>query len=157
VAPEVVVLLGGAEFAAGGQALRVMALALPPLFLNAVLLHALIAAGRASTLPRLTFVRVTAATVLALLLVPRFGIVGGAVGFVVSEVLLLVLAARACAAARFPVPVLQPFLVAVLAAAPMGALVAAVGGGLALSVLLGLAAYAVTLTLAWRFTPVLAS
>jgi O-antigen/teichoic acid export membrane protein len=157
VAPEVVVLLGGAEFAAGGQALRVMALALPPLFLNAVLLHSLIAAGRASTLPRLTFVRVTAATVLALLLVPRFGIVGGAVGFVVSEVLLLVLAARACAAARFPVPVLQPFLVAVLAAAPMGALVAAVGGGLALSVLLGLAAYALTLTLAWRFTPVLAS
>jgi len=157
VAPEVVVLLGGKEFASGGAALRVMALALPPLFLNAVLLHSLIAAGRAATLPRLTFIRVTAATVLALLLVPRFGIVGGALGFVASEVLLLVLASRACAAARFPVPVLQPFLVAVLAAVPMGALVAAVGGGLALSVLLGFVAYGLTLSLAWRFTPVLAS
>jgi O-antigen/teichoic acid export membrane protein len=157
VAPEVVILLGGREFAGGGQALRVMALALLPLFLNAVLLHALIAAGHASTLPRLTFIRVMAATLLALVLVPRFGIVGGAVGFVLSEVVLLVLAARACASVRFPVPVLQPFLLALAAAAPMGLLVAAVGGGLALSVLLGIVAYGLTLTLAWRFTPVLAS
>jgi O-antigen/teichoic acid export membrane protein len=157
VAPEVVALVGGREFAGGGPALQVMAIALVPLFLNAVLLHALIAAGHASVLPRLTFIRVMAATLLALVLVPRFGIVGGAVGFVLSEVVLLVLAARACASVRFPVPVLQPVVVALAAAAPMGLVVAAVGGGLALSVLLGVVAYGFTLAVAWRFTPVLAS
>jgi O-antigen/teichoic acid export membrane protein len=157
VAPEVIVVLGGPAFAGGASALRVMALSLLPLFLNAVLLHSLIAVGRASTLPRLTLVRVTSATLLALALVPRFGAVGGAVGFLVSELILLALAARACAGARFPVPLLQPSLVGLAAAAPMAALVALSGAGLVLSIALGLAAYAVTLAVAWRFTPGLAS
>ncbi len=153
VAPGVIVLLGGPAFAEGGAALRVMALSLLPLFLNAVLLHSLIAVGRAGVLPRLTLVRVTIATLLALVFVPRFGAVGGAFGFVISEVVLLGLAARACARAGFPVPVLKPMVVGLAAALPMAALVAAAGGGLLVSISLGFLAYTVTLALAWRFAP----
>jgi O-antigen/teichoic acid export membrane protein len=153
VAPEVIVLLGGPAFARGGAALRVMALSLLPLFLNAVLLHSLIAVGRPGLLPRLTLVRVTTATLLALVLVPRFGAMGGATGFLISEIVLLALAARACAAARFPVPVLKPILVGVLAATPMAALVAFAGAGLLVKIALGLLAYSLTLALAWRFAP----
>ena len=157
VAPEVIVLLGGPAFAGGGPTLRVMALSLLPLFLNAVLLHSLIAVGRAGLLPRLTLVRVTSATLLALVLVPRFGAMGGALGFLISEIVLLALAARACASARFPVPVLKPILVGVAAAMPMAALVATAGAGLLVSIALGLVAYALTLALAWRFTPEIAA
>jgi O-antigen/teichoic acid export membrane protein len=156
VAPQVIVLLGGPAFAAGGPALRVMALSILPLFLNAVLLHSLIAVGRAGILPRLTLVRVTIATLLALVLVPRFGAVGGAFGFFVSEAILLALAARACVTARFPVPVLKPILVGLVAATPMAALVAITGGGLLVSIALGLLAYSLTLVVAWRFTPEIA-
>ena len=157
VGPEVIVLLGGPAFAGGGPALRVMALSLLPLFLNAVLLHSLIAVGRAGVLPRLTLVRVTTATLLALVLVPRFGAVGGALGFLISETVLLALAARACASARFPVPILRPILVGVAAATPMAALVATAGAGLLVSVALGLLAYSLTLVVAWRFTPEIAA
>jgi O-antigen/teichoic acid export membrane protein len=157
VAPEVIVLLGGRSFAGGASALRVMSLSLLPLFLNAVLLHSLIAVGRAGLLPRLTLVRVTSATLLALVLVPRFGAMGGAFGFLVSEIILLALAARACASARFPVPVVKPILVGVAAALPMAALVATAGGGLLLSVALGFLAYSLTLALGWRFTPEIAA
>jgi O-antigen/teichoic acid export membrane protein len=157
VAPEVIVLLGGPAFAGGGPALRLMALSLLPLFLNAVLLHSLIAAGRAGILPRLTLVRVTTATLLALVLVPRFGAMGGAAGFLISETLLVALAARACASARFPVPVLKPMLVGLAAAVPMAALVATAGAGLLVSIALGCLAYSLTLALAWRFRPEIAA
>jgi O-antigen/teichoic acid export membrane protein len=153
VAPEVIVLLGGPAFAGGASALRVMALSLLPLFLNAVLVHSLIAVGRAGILPRLTLLRVTTATLLAFVLVPRFGALGGALGFLISEIALLALAARACATARFPVPVLRPILVGVAAALPMAALVATAGDGLLTSVTLGFLAYSLTLALVWRFKP----
>lgn len=157
VAPEVLVLLGGPAFAGGALALCVMALALLPLFLNAVLLHSLIAAGRAGMLPRLTLVRVTLASVLAFVLVPPFGAMGGALGFLISEVVLLALAIRACAAVSFPVPVLKPILVGVVAALPMAAVVATAGGGLLVSVALGLVAYLLTLAVVWRFAPEIAA
>jgi O-antigen/teichoic acid export membrane protein len=157
VAPEALVLLGGPAFAGGGLALRVMALSLLPLFLNAVLLHSLIAAGRAGILPRLTLVRVTLASLLAFALVPPYGAVGGALGFLISEMVLLALAERACAAARFPVPVLRPILIAVAAALPMAAVVATAGGGVLVSVVLGLVVYVLTLAAAWKIAPGMAA
>jgi O-antigen/teichoic acid export membrane protein len=157
VAPEALVLLGGPAFAGGGLALRVMALSLLPLFLNAVLLHSLIAAGRAGILPRLTLVRVTLASLLAFALVPPYGAVGGALGFLNSEMVLLALAERACAAARFPVPVLRPILLAVAAALPMAAVVATAGGGVLVSVVLGLVVYVLTLAAAWKIAPGMAA
>jgi len=61
------------DYAAVAAGLRVMALALPAMFLNAVVFAALIAAGRASWLPRLTAARVALAFALAIVLVPALG------------------------------------------------------------------------------------
>jgi O-antigen/teichoic acid export membrane protein len=150
VAPGLVTLVFGAEFAAAAPPLSWMALSLLPLFLNGVQTHTLIAAERASWLPRLTAVRVVVAAVLAWAIVPSYGAVGAAVGFVLSELLLLALGARACAAARLAVPVGRPILRGLVAALPMAMAVALAGLGFTLSVGLGVAVYGITLALAWR-------
>jgi O-antigen/teichoic acid export membrane protein len=151
-AAGVVSLLGTSYEPAAGP-LQVLALALVPLFMNTVLLHALIAAGHAATLPRLTGARVGMAALLALVLVPSFGAMGAAAGFLLSEALLMVLAARACAAVNFPVPVSGPLARAAALTLPMAAVVAVAGRGLALSVGLGVATYAATLAAIWRLRP----
>jgi O-antigen/teichoic acid export membrane protein len=148
-----VVSLLGASYGGAAAPLRVLALALIPLFMNTVLLHALSAAGRAGVLPRLTAARVGLAAVLAVALVPSLGATGAAAGFLVSEALLLALFARACAAAGFPVPVSGPLARAAALTVPMAAVVAAAGRGLALSVGLGVATYTVTLLATWRLRP----
>ena len=148
-----VVSLLGAGYADAAGPLRVLAVALIPLFMNTVLLHALIAAGRAAVLPRLTAARVGLAAVLAVALVPSFGATGAAAGFLVSETLMTALAARACAAAGVPVPVSGPLARALALTVPMAAVVAAAGRGLVLSVGLGLATYTATLAATWRFRP----
>lgn len=148
-----VVSLLGASYEPAAGPLRVLALALLPLFMNTVLLHALVAAGHAGTLPRLTAMRVGMAAVLAVGLIPSLGATGAAAGFLVSETLLMVLAARACAAVGFPVPVSRPLARAAVLTLPMAAVVAAAGGGLALSVGLGVATYAATLATTWRVKP----
>jgi O-antigen/teichoic acid export membrane protein len=150
VAPGLVTLVFGAEFAGAARPLSWMALSLVPLFLNGVQTHALIAAERASWLPRLTAVRVLAAAAIAWAVVPSYGAQGAAVGFVLSELLLLALGARACAAARFAVPVGGPSLRGLVAALPMAAAVALAGLGFAFSVALGVVVYGATLALAWR-------
>jgi O-antigen/teichoic acid export membrane protein len=119
VAPGVVTLLFGPEFASAGSVVRILAFALPALFLNSLLLHALMAVGRRRALPRLTGVRTAAAVLLALLLVPALDTEGAAIGFVASEWLLTALAARACRTASFPVPVVRPLLLSAAATAPM--------------------------------------
>src|SRR4029077_15306353 len=113
--------------------LRVLAVAAVPMFLNVVLMHALIAVGHASWLPPLTAQRVAAAVVLALLLIPPFGAMGAALGFLVAELALFALAARACAASGVAVPLAGPVALGAAASVPMaGALVAADGGAGAL-------------------------
>ncbi|HVR70505.1 MAG TPA: hypothetical protein VMT87_06635 [Vicinamibacteria bacterium] len=148
-----VVSLLGTGYADAAVPLRVLALSLVPLFMNTVLLHALIAAGHALTLPRLTAMRVGMAAVLALLLIRPFGATGAAVGFLVSEILLMSLAARACVAAGFPVPLSGPLARAAALSVPMAAVVAAAGRGLGLSVGLGVATYTATLAATWRVRP----
>jgi O-antigen/teichoic acid export membrane protein len=151
-APGVVALLGE-SYEGAADPLRILALALVPLFMNTVLLHALIAAGHAGTLPRLTGVRVGLAAVLALLLVPPLGSMGAAAGFLLSELLLMALAARACAAAGFPVPLSGPLFRAAALTLPMALVVALLDRGLALSVGLGVATYVGTLAALWRVKP----
>lgn len=153
VAPELATSVFGAEFAPAAAPLRVLAMAVVVLFMNSVLLHALLAVGRAGWLPVLTGVRVAAALAAALVLVPRFGAIGAAAGFLAAELLMLVLAARACAVARFPVPLARPLLRACGASLPMVAAVALLGGGLAVSVGLGALVYGATLAAAWRVAP----
>jgi len=152
VAPGVVALLGEG-YDAAAVPLRILAPALLALFMNTVLLHALIAAGRARRVPVLTAARVAAATALALVLVPRFGAAGAAAGFLLAELLLLALATRACAGAGFEVPVARPLLAALGVTVPMAAAVALAGAGTIASVLVGVVTYGLTLMIARRLAP----
>ncbi|PYQ23297.1 MAG: hypothetical protein DMF79_04070 [Acidobacteria bacterium] len=157
VAPGLLGLLFGADYREAAPCLRILAVAVVPLFLNGVLVSALIAAGRGHWLPRLTAARVAVAAALAFALVPRFGGLGAAAGFLASELLLLLLATRACASAGFPVAVAAPAGRALLVTAPMAALVGLVASSLPVAVGLGLVAYGLTLALAWRAVPALLS
>jgi O-antigen/teichoic acid export membrane protein len=120
------------------------------MFVNAILLHALLAIGRGALLPRLTLWRLLVAGLLAAVLTPWAGATGAAIGFLAAESLLLVLASRACAAAGFPVPVAGPLALALLLSLPMATAVAAVTLPVAFLALLGAFVYAVTLLLARR-------
>ena len=134
-----------------------LALAVVPVFMNALLVWSLIAAGRSSWLPVLTGTRVAVAFVLALLLIPSLGAVGAAAGLVLAEGVLLLLGVRACAAAGFPVPVARPVLLALLATVPMALAVSGVRENLFLAVAVGVLTYAATLAGAWRLFPALAA
>lgn len=153
VAPGLLHLLFGREYAfSAAPSLRVLAPALVPLFLSGFLVSALIAAGRADWLPRLTALRVAAATGLAFVLVPAYGAVGAALGFLASELLLLFLGTRACRVARFPVAVGGAVARALLASLPMATAVF-YAPGLPVAVGVGLLAYAGTLVLLAKLRP----
>ena len=153
VAPGLLSLIFGTDYAEAAPSLRVLALAVLPLFLNGILVSALIATGRGEWLPRLTAVRVGLAAALAFLLVPRFGGLGAAWGFMASEMALLTLTTRACAAAGFRVSVVSPAGRALLATVPMAALVGFLPAPLPVAVGMGVLAYAGTLGAAWRLAP----
>ena len=127
VAGEATLLLLGPGYAPAGlrapppASLRTLSAAVPALFLNALLLAALIAAGRASWLPRITAARVALAFALAFCLVPRLGPRGAAIGLVVAEWTLLAIAAVACRRASFAVPVVRPLAWALAGLRPDGA------------------------------------
>ncbi len=157
VAPGVLGLLFGSPYEAAAPSLRMLALAVVPVFMNALLVWSLIAAGRSSWLPALTGTRVAVAFVLALVLIPSFGSVGAAAGLVLSEGVLLLLGVRACAAAGFAVPVGRPVLLALLATVPMALAVSGVRENLFLALAVGVLTYAATLAGAWRLFPALAA
>jgi O-antigen/teichoic acid export membrane protein len=148
LAPGVLGLLGG-DYVAAAPALRVIAFAVVALFTNVVLLHALIAAGRAGWVPRLTAVRVAFAGLLALVAIPRWGVVGAAAGVLAAEALLLVLSAWACRLADFAVPLAAPLGVALAATVPMVGAVTALPVGTVPSAAAGALVYGLTLALAW--------
>jgi O-antigen/teichoic acid export membrane protein len=140
----------GEGYAAALTPLRWLALAVGVMFINAILLHALLALDRGALLARLTAARLLAAGALALLLTPLAGATGAALGFLASEVLLLWLALRACAGAGFPIAVVRPLQSALACSLPMAAVTAVAPLPLPALVVLGVAVYAVTLALAWR-------
>jgi O-antigen/teichoic acid export membrane protein len=156
VAGLVVELLFGGAYADGAAPLRILATALLPLFMNALLSWALLARGRAAWLPRLTGLRVAAALGLALVLVPRLGAVGAAVGLAGAEWLLLALGSVACRSAAFEVRIARPVGWALLACVPMALAVSGVSGSLVLAIPVGALTYAATLAGAWRLAPGLA-
>jgi O-antigen/teichoic acid export membrane protein len=153
VAPALVSRVFGAEFGGGAAPLRMLALALVPMFMNAVLLHALIAGGQARVLPRLTAVRLTLAVALAAALVPALGATGGAAGFVLSEVALMLAAARACAAHGAPVSVAGLLGAAACASVPMTAAVLLAEQGPVAAAAMGVATYLATLGTALWLSP----
>jgi O-antigen/teichoic acid export membrane protein len=148
-----VIVLLGADYAPAAAPLQVLALSLVPLFMNTVLVNALVAAGHAPRLPWLTALRVGVAAVCAVLLIRPFGTIGAAAGFLASETAMLLLAARACARVSFPVPVSAPLLRAAALTVPMVGVVALAGRGLVPTVALGAATYAATLFAVWRTKP----
>ena len=157
VAPALVPFVFGADFAPAAVWLRIMALALVPMFMNGLVTWALIAAERAAVLPRLLGIRIGVAFVLALVLVPRFGATGAAAGFVVAEGVLLLLGLRACSSARFTIPVVRPVGLAFALAVPMALAVSGVRENLPLALAVGVLTYAATLAGVWRLFPALAT
>jgi O-antigen/teichoic acid export membrane protein len=153
VAGGVVGLLFGSAYADGAAPLRILATALLPLFMNALLSWALLARGRAAWLPRLTGLRVVAAVALALVLVPRLGAVGAAVGLAGAEWLLLALGWLACRSAGFDVRVARPVVWALVACLPMALAVSGVRASLVLAIPLGALTYVATLAAAWKLVP----
>jgi O-antigen/teichoic acid export membrane protein len=153
VAPAVArLLLGGgqdaAAYAGTAAPLRLLSLALPALFVNSLLLCALVAASRAAWLPRLTLVRVLAAFAMAVPLVSAHGGMGAAAGIVVAEWLLALLAARACRAASFEVELGRPLAWALAATIPMALAIFPVRDDLWLALPLGAAVQAVAVAAA---------
>jgi len=147
---------GASGYAAVADGLRVMALALPALFLNALVFASLIAAGRASWLPRLTAARVALAFALAFLLVPALGGHGAAVGLVCAEWALVAVGAAACRRASFGIPVVAPLGWALVACVPMALAVSGVRESLPLAVAVGALSWAATLAAALWLRPGLA-
>jgi O-antigen/teichoic acid export membrane protein len=145
VAPGVPAVFGGAEYSGTEGPMRVLALAIPPLFFNVLLAFALTAAGRPERLPRLTTVRVLLSLLLALFLAPRFGAFGAAVGFLVSEVTILLLGIAACREVRFPVPIAGPLSAGVGLALPMAGVVALSGDRLVTQLIAGGGAWSLTM------------
>ena len=153
LAPGVVLLLYGSEYAPAALPLRLLAPALLAIFLNNVLLHALLALGRAPLLPRLTAVRVAVAGVAALLLIPSLGIAGAALGFTLAELALLPLAARACSREGFGVPLLRGVTLAALLSLPMALVLVLLPGSALRAIVAGAGTYGLTLLAAWRLQP----
>jgi O-antigen/teichoic acid export membrane protein len=153
VAAGVVGLLFGGAYADGAAPLRILAIALLPLFMNALLSWALLARGRAGWLPRLTGLRVVTAMGLALVLVPRLGAVGAAVGLAGAEWLLLTLGWLACRSAAFEVRIARPLAWALVGCVPMALAVSGVSASLLLAIPVGALTYAATLAGAWRLVP----
>lgn len=153
LAPEIVGLLYGHAYAASAEPLRLLAPSLVAIFLNNVLLNALLALGRAPLLPRLTALRVALAIGFALTFIPRFGIAGAACGFTLSEILLTPVAALACARQDFAVPVGRALGLAFAVSLPMGVALLVGRFGALTSIALGAGVYAATLFGVWRLAP----
>jgi O-antigen/teichoic acid export membrane protein len=152
-APGILGLLGP-EYTGAAGSLRLLAPAVVLLFLNVVLLHGLVAAGRALWLPRLTAIRLLVAIALAAILVPSWGARGAAAGFLAAEAVLLLLARRATSQAHFDVPLGRPLAAAAWLSIPMALAVGLGGGsGTLTAIAIGASVYAATLMAAFWLGP----
>ena len=151
IAPLIVQLVFGAEYAPGATALGLLVLAVPIGALREVAVAALIARRQEPALLRVNIVAVVANVSLIAALVPRFGLAGAAAATVASEVVRLGVALAAAGTAipgPFPVRRLAACLAAgagmggaIVLAGLRDSLVAVAVGGVvypALLVLLGL-------------------
>ena len=150
--PGVVGLLFGGKYKDAAPTLRVLSMVVPVVFMNALLLHALIAAGHAARVARLTAIRTVVAAVAAVVLIPRAGATGAALGFFAAECTLFTLARAACAQAEFPVSVVRPLGIGLVLTLPMVAVLALWRLPEPVAVAAGVLVYSVTLGVArwWK-------
>jgi O-antigen/teichoic acid export membrane protein len=95
VIPEPILdLFFGERYVESAAALRILAFAVPLVFVNAVFLYELVAAGHQGACAKAQAVTTTANVVLNVLLIPRIGFRGAAVATVLSEGLTTLLFAR---------------------------------------------------------------
>jgi O-antigen/teichoic acid export membrane protein len=153
VAPALVRVLLGPGYEPAGALLRLLAASLPAAFQNALVAGALIAAGRAAWLPRLTAGRVVLALALAFVLVPRFAATGAAAGLVCAEWTLLAAGRFACRRAGFPVPAGAAIGWGLVACVPMALAVSSVRASLPLALGLGGLTWIATLAAAALLAP----
>jgi O-antigen/teichoic acid export membrane protein len=153
--PGVVGVLFGGKYDGAAAILRVLAPLVPVVFMNALLLHALIAVGRPDRVARLTAVRTAVAAVAAVILIPRAGALGAAAGFFTAELSLLLLARYACASAGFPVSVVRPLARGAALSVPMAVALLVASLPPMVEVALGVAIYAATLAIAFKIRPAL--
>ncbi len=117
-APEILALLGP-DFVDGAPILRVFSFTLALCFLNTALFHILVAAARGPLIPKLTALRLAAGVSFAVILIPRLGGFGAAVGYAASEVVLWLCLVRAAGhSVRFSIA--RPVGAALVGTVPMG-------------------------------------
>lgn len=97
IAPDLMALLFGPEFHAGGQALRVLLIGTGLLFLHGTLHNVFLANNRLSLEMAIIAVAAGANLVLNLLLIPRYGIVGSAFATAMAEAVILMAGAKVLA------------------------------------------------------------
>lgn len=146
VAPELVLLLGGDEFADAADPLRLLLFAIALAFVSGLLGHTLIAGGRQASALRLGLIALAFNLALNLALVPPYGIDAAAAVAVASEVLLV---AGGLFLVRRELGLVPRFALlwrVVVAAAAMGGLLALVSDWpLGLLLALGVAIYVTAL------------
>lgn len=116
-APEVLAILGPG-FVEAAPVLRIFAGTLAICVINTGLHYALIATESARLAPRLTAARVVAGMLLAVTLIPRFGALGAATGYLIAEVALLFGMARVVGR-HVSLSLPRPLVSATLATLPM--------------------------------------
>jgi O-antigen/teichoic acid export membrane protein len=146
VAPLLVTVVFGDDFAPSARVLAVLVWSLPLLLLRSVIQAALIAHGRQDFVLRTTFAAALTNVTLNFIAVPLYGMVGAAVTTVVADVVRLIVAAayaRRCGIPRLP---LMRTLRSAFAAVAMGAVLLIVEPRLLWTALpLGAAAYGLAL------------
>ncbi|MEW5916526.1 MAG: oligosaccharide flippase family protein, partial [Gemmatimonadota bacterium] len=122
VADQILGTVFGDRFEGGVMAMRILAWYLPLAALRELPVVALIAAGEERTLLRVNAISAACNVALAVALIPRFGLVGAAAATAATEVIRLLLAARAAGRAGFPTIQLRVLAVPTAAALVMAAM-----------------------------------
>jgi len=150
LSPSVIVFLYGEGFAGSAVPLRLLALALLPIYLNALTTHLLVASGRGRTLALLMAMRLSVGLGLDLALIPSMGPAGAAIAVLAAELSLALGSLFTIRRVFSPTHVVRAALAPLAAASLMGLAVSVVPGLLPLRVVTGAAVYLVTFFILWK-------
>lgn len=150
LSPGVIKFLYGESFSGSATSLRVLALVLVPIYVNALTTHLLVATGRGRGLAELMVMRLGVAVALDLVLIPGWGPMGAALAVLAAEGSLVVGSLVSVRKVLSPVHVLRAALAPLAAATAMGLALSVVPGLLLVRVLAGAAVYFGTFFALWK-------